>query len=367
MTERFFRGYNFEGIEEINRELPEEFDLSERNITIPEEVLQPVKSKQDADISEFLVGTPKLTEEDITPLPYQTKIYSLYPGNAYLYFQGVTDPKHPHADLQIARLEFDPDSGRVIRLTRNVSSDIFRAILANFPENSFWGQLRKILNIPNPSAEDITEKEKLIRESREIESIVKELSALSSEEIFSGTLIENENNTRQIHNVNQGEYSIAEGDKIGYLATYGASACIILAIYNPINKKGGLAHIDGFTDEVLTARIMRRGIGPGTHLKITILGGTSASTRQIVDLYKEILSWKQEGSDVGIRIGPIFRGLSQSLALNLSTGETQEFVINPSLHPKAESVPIAFGRVAVMYQQGRKQVAKFSPPSVSEE
>ena len=351
---------DYTDFKEKHRELPEKFDLSQRDIIIPEKVLQLFKDKKNKDITEFLNGT--------SGLPYRTKIYSSYPGNLYLFFEGVKEPNNLLADLQIARLEFDPNSGRVSGLTRTVSSRIFIASLAEFPENSFWGQIRKILNIPNPSPEDIAAKEKLIIESRKIELTLEELLKLSSEKIFSGFLIEDKNNTRQIHIVHQGEYSVAKSDEIRYLATFGAVDCIILAIYDPLNKTGALAHIDGITDEISTVRAMKDALRNATQIQVTILGGTSISVRQVIELYREILSWQRK-LRLDVKIGPVLTGTPQSLALDLSTGEIRRFIVNASIHQK--DAPIeelsVLSRILGMYQRGKKRTAKFSPPKVSEE
>lgn len=358
-----------------NERFPEMFDLSRKSlVSIPERILPlVVKSGKNADILESLVGTTVPEKKKTEKLPYQAHVYSSYPGTIYLFSSQIQDPDYPHTKLQIARIEFDPESGKVNRVTRNVSAGLFRTVLADFPEDSLFGQIKKTLNIPDPSIEDINEKARVVEEATQVESAKEEILKLSRHDIFSGLLIENSSNTQTIHHVFQGEYSIARNDQVRFLSTFGASDCIIISIYYPFEHEGALAHIDRLTDEVETARIMKDILArkvikeKGEErtkqvFQVTILGGTLASTRQLVDLYQEILKWNKD-IEIQLTIGPVLTGESQSLALDSSSGEVKRFKPDSHLHPEWElSISSVMTRVGSIKTGGRK-TARLSLPN----
>jgi hypothetical protein len=242
--------------EEVRRELPEKFEIPpDANIFIPE-----VFRGKDLTLKGKEVLPDKSDELEIgdAELPFKIKTYSFYPGNIYLYFVGIPDPKHPHAEQQIMRIEFDVSTGKILSLYRNVPSNIFRVIIHNLAERSpFWKKIQEILKIPALSDRDIKEYNRFIEDAKQNQMLKDEILKLSHSDIFEGkSLIEDRENTSQIHIISQGEYTIADSRQKRYIATFGASDCIIVAAYNPEQKRGGMSHIDAVRDEIATLELI---------------------------------------------------------------------------------------------------------------
>jgi hypothetical protein len=364
--------------EEVRRELPEKFEIPpEANIFIPE-----VFRGKDLTLKGKEVLPDKSDELEIgdAELPFKIKTYSSYPGTIYLYFVGIPDPKHPHAEQQIMRIEFDVSTGKILSLYRNVPSNIFRVIIHNLAERSpFWKKIQEILKIPSLSDRDIEEYNKFIEDAKQNQMLKDEILKLSHSDIFEGkSLIEDRENTSQIHIISQGEYTIADSRQKRYIATFGASDCIIVAAYNPEQKRGGMSHIDAVRDEIATLELILKEVlgqpeetspeGIST-IKIVILGGSSASTSSLLNLYKTIKKLERELESKRIKIelviGEVLTGRDQSLALDLETGEIMRFRGSPTLHPdlaKEAQVSALRGMVGIMGEKGKKQYPTFSPP-----
>lgn len=356
-------------------DFPKQFDVSvEGLINVPDKALTLARERKDARGLDLLTSetSPEQDIEWLRNAPYEAAIHSSYPGNLYISSSQIPNPDAPHARLQVARIEFDTNSGQVKTVHRTVTPGIFRAVIADFPRTTLLGQIREVLKLSNPTENDRAEYARLVEEARRVELTRDEILKLSRSNIAEGALTENRENTHQIHNIFQGEYSVVSNGSIRYLATFGALDCLIFSIYNPRHQKGALAHIDDLTDEVLTAQIMAREVGINRQndtdkgiaqeYKITILGGTLASAHNQVNLYQEIKKWQEKEPNIQILIGPVSTGASQSLVLDLSSGEIKRLIPNSSFHPEWSLTSLSVMSRAMEAKTRGRQVARLSLP-----
>lgn len=325
-------------------EFSEQFDVSAKGlVNVADRVLVSAKKREGVRGNDLLTCNTTTEEEAewLSNAPYEVEAYSSYPGNLYISFSLIPDSDHPHANLQIARIKFDVNSGQVTSIHRDVSPGVFTTAIFDFPPSTLLGQIREVLKLPVPTDRDKAEYARLTQSQTEFS--INELLKLSNPDICSGELIEDQSNTHQIHSIFSGEYSALQNGSTRYLATFEAFDCLIISIYNSTQQKGALAHIGNSTDEVLTAQIMANNVGINRlnrpKYEITILGGASASAHHLVNLYLEIQNWKKRNPNIQVSIGPVLTGRRRSLALDLSSGEVKRFIPDRLLHPEWSSIP----------------------------
>lgn len=325
--------------------LPEEFYIPpEHIVTIPQNILARVAEKQKEtkymlvmDVALAELADEQVSEEDrerLTTVPY-----TLLASDKYLYISSSTvkDPEHPHANLQIFRLEYNPATGAVTKVIRDADLSIFKVAMADFPDHTLIRQIRNIIAITPPSDEDRKNYGKIAADSEKVKATRDELQKLSNPHFFSGTLVENERNISHILQVGQAEYAITSNGKAVWLATHGATDCFIVSIYDRRHKRGALTHIDALTNVDATIKSVTNELdATGKQEKgepryaVTLSGGSLGSVVDIVRVYDEIKEWgKRQETQPDISIGNLFTGYSESLALNLNTGDVSHFIPMP--------------------------------------
>lgn len=176
----------------------------------------------------------------------------------------------------------------------------------------------------------------LPRELINLEPLMTELKGLSQPSIYSGTLAENTSNTSEIHHIHQGEWGGVINTPERYLATFGAGECFIVAIYDTINKRGALSHLDALSNPELTADLMRNFV---SHCdRIVMLGGSQNASSDMAKFYGKVKEWQRDVLIADVIVGPVLQGTVCSLALDLETGDLLNF----------KSGYVATSRVAAM-------------------
>lgn len=110
-----------------------------------------------------------------------------------------------------------------------------------------------------------------------------------------------------------------ETDSHPVLATSGAGPCLIVALYNPQLRRGGIAHLDANTDPRSLSRMIDRLGGPDAPLEAHLAGGWE-KTRPMVE---STLAYLTAHNSITLRSADLLNEGSglKSLALDTRTGE----------------------------------------------
>lgn len=318
--------------------------LPEHAFNIPQTILDSVSAKQkESRFGVYSFNVDMATIADLTMSNEEkdklaTLPYKIMASDKYLFVSSsaIKDPQYPHANLQILRLEYDLSTGAVTKIIRDADPSMFKVAITDFPDNTLIGKARKATSIEPASDNDRKKYADVASQSEKMQAIQKELLELRNSNFFSGTLLENEDNKSRIKQVGQAEYSVATSSQAEWLATFGATDCFIVSLYDKTQKRGSLAHIDALTDAPTTVASMRRELvakaigGESPEYSVTLSGGSLGSVAGIARIYEDIKLWKaQQGGKLDISVGDLFTGNSESLALNLNTGEITRFTPLP--------------------------------------
>jgi hypothetical protein len=200
-----------------------------------------------------------------------------------------------------------------------------------------------------------------------------ELIQMSDPNIYSGDLIEKDAVGGRIADVDQGEGIVASAKDIDWITTFGANPCFVIAVHYPEHKTGALAHVDPLTNVHRTleeiqfrSRVLNYGrFGFGNpKFRAVISGGSLDSAREMIRAYREIDGWVDwyNAQNKELVVGEVFPEASESLALNLETGELRHFIPDPS-NVRYDRV---VGRVDIIGKSlGRPGSVKFIDPTSS--
>ena len=284
----------------------------------------------------------------------------------------LKDPQYPHANLQVLRIDYDPNTGEAQKVLRDADPSTFKLTMAAFPADSVVGKIREILKIEKPSEQDVEKHEKIVAEAKKVVETRDKLQRLSRKDFFINTLKESTENTSHIFQVGQAEYSVATNQQTDWLVTYGADPCYIVSLYDRVNKRGALTHIDATVDGEVTLDRMAGELSLGTTEKrgefstyqVTISGGNQGSVADVAKAYEKIKEWQQTyGDNIDVKVGNILQGSGESLALNLNTGEVQRFIPSPALvKDDGEYGTLAITERAMASAVEGKKPAQFIPP-----
>lgn len=326
----------------VKREAPREIDIpAEHELSIPHSILDAVSDKRKEskfgvyafDVGLASIADPAMPEEE--KLALEALPYNVTASDKYLFVSSsvIKDPEHPHANLQIFRLAYNPETGMVTKVIRDADPSIFKVALSEFPDNTLVGQIRQLLTLAPPTDDEKKQADKIAAHSEQMQATQTELERLSNPDFLTRNLIEDEVNTSQIKFVGQAAYSVASADQAEWLATQGQGGCLRISIYDRLAKRGALTHIDAITDAPATVGVMRRDIetagindvGEKSYIA-TISGGSNGMLPDITKAYEELKKWKEQvGSNLDIVVGNMLTNTSNAMALNLKTGELAHF------------------------------------------
>lgn len=326
---------------------PKEFDIPQgQNIIAPSAIVEQARNAYvgarfphliSVSLSSMVDSESERDQEWATNAPYRLLASN---NRIYVYTSTMKNPDAPHADLQVMRLDYDPNTGRVYKVFRDCDPSTFKLAVSQFPENTVVGKVRGVLGIEEPSEQDVQQHEKIAAAAKRVQETRDELKRLSRKDFFAGQLNETVENTSRIHQVGQAEYSVATNIQTEWLATYGSCPCYIVSIYDRGHKRGALTHIDATVDGEATLNRMAGSLALGERgekedspqFQVTISGADQSSAAYVVKAYDKIKQWKEAfGGNVDVRVGNILKGSRESLALNLNTGEIRQFIPSPAL------------------------------------
>lgn len=143
---------------------PKEFDIPPgQSIMIPSAIVEQARksysdTRHPSPISIELSSLIEATQSEEGQEWVAEAPFRLLASNERIYVltTSMKDPKHPHADLQVMRLDYDPNTGEVRKVFRDCEESIFRRAVASFQGNTVIGKLGKVLEIEETTKEKNT-------------------------------------------------------------------------------------------------------------------------------------------------------------------------------------------------------------------